>query len=778
MMKRRKPRIPAHYRHIVDRIEDTARDVKNMSDKELRDRTSSMKAAIAAGRSLEELLPEAFAVFSEAAWRVLGMRPYRVQLMAAVALHEGKIIDMATGEGKTLTAAIPLYLNALTGKKVILVTVNNYLARRDGEEMGRIFSFLGLTTGIAVYEDPNRRYEAKEKREIYSKDIIYTTSGGLTFDYLSENLGSSVEDRFLPEFYYVIIDEADAVLLDAAVMPLVISGAARLQSNLYGVADAFVTILEEGVHFVEEEGRVYLTEEGADLAERYFRVEDLYDGTNLALERHIQLALQARCLYKENVQYVVRDGKIVLLDNSSGRMLDNTKLNAGQHQALEAKEGVELTRESRAMASITYQHFYDLFPKVAGMSGTAALDASEFASVYKMRLEVIPPNRPMIRRDLPDRCFRTREEQLRSVIKEIRKLHTIGRPVLVITESINLARQCSEELLRAQVPHSLLTAFNLPREAEIIAAAGVEYTVTVATSIAGRGTDIRITERAKELGGLAVIGVGRMSSRKLEAQARGRAGRQGDPGTSCFFVSMEDKIVEDAWPERKDKNRHFRMDRLRNVRRFLRNTQKKIERGSRGSRKNTMELAVSILIQRELLYETRRKLIDGEAIPEETVMKILREVVDGCLGDGEAELTDETVMGFIFSHVSYRADWIREKRLPAKAARDYTFALASQVYHRKLASLPNDELRSVFVRKMLLRAIDDEWIDQIDYMQQLRIIVGGRRFAQRNEIYEYLTESHDSYMNMRTRVHEKMMKMLLLSDFSVDEEGSIHIITP
>lgn len=778
MKKKRKNTIPAYYQRIISRIEKISETLKNAPDEELRERTFSMKKALTEGRTLDELLPEAYAVFSEAASRVLGFQPYKVQLMAAVALHEGRIIDMATGEGKTLTAAIPLYLNALTGKKVILVTVNNYLARRDGEEMGRIFSFLGLTTGIAVYEDPNHRYEPWEKQEIYSKDIIYTTSGGLAFDYLSENLGIAAEDRFLPEFYYVIIDEADAVLLDAAVMPLVISGAARLQSNLYGIADSFVKILREDEHLVLEKGRVYLTEEGARLAEQYFQIDNLYDGNNFALERHIQLALQARCLYQENMQYIVKDGKVVLLDNSSGRMLENTKLNAGQHQAIEAKEDLELTRESRAMASITYQHFYNLFPKVAGMSGTAALDASEFSSVYKMRLQVIPPNKPMIRQDLPDRYFRTREEQIHSVIKEIRKLHAIGRPVLVITETIDLAKRCSEELLRVNVPHSLLTAFNIPREAEIIAAAGIEYTVTVATSVAGRGTDIRITDKARKLGGLAVIGVGRMSSRKLEQQARGRAGRQGDPGTSCFFVSMEDKVVEDAWPERKDRKKPPLLDRYRNVHRFLNKAQKQIERGGRSSRKNTMELAVSILVQRELIYETRKKLIDGKEIPEETILHILEEVIDDYLQNLGPEVTDEAVMRFIFSHVSYRAEWIRNKVMTKQEARDYMLTLAIESYHRKLETLPDDNLRSLFVRKMLLRAIDDEWINQIDYMQSLRVIVNGRKFAQLNEIYEYLTESHDSFITMKNKVHVKMMKMLLLSDFYFDRDGDIHIITP
>lgn len=777
-MKKRVRKIPNRYKKLLDQIHMNASALRDSSDAELRDRTRSMKEALSQGKKLRDIMPEAFAVFSEAAQRVLGIYPYDVQLMAAAALNDGKIIDMGTGEGKTLTAAIPLYLNALTGKNVILVTVNNYLARRDGEEMGQIFALLGLSTGIAVYDDPNHVYEPAEKREQYEKDIVYTTSGGLVFDYLSENLGSSVDERFLPEFYYVIIDEADAVLLDAAVMPLVISGAARLQSNLYEICEGFVRILNEEEHYVEEERRVYLTEKGADLAERYFQVDDLYDGTNFALERHIQLALQAKALLKRNTHYVVKDGKVVLIDTGSGRILENTKLNAGQHQAIEQKEGVKLTRESRSMASITYQHFYNLFPKVAGMSGTAALDADEFQSVYKMDLEIIPPNKPMIRRDLPDRCFRTREEQLQAAVSEIASLYEVGRPILVIAESMDLAKECSERLLHTHIPHSLLTAFNIPREAEIIAAAGVEKTVTVATSIAGRGTDIRITEKARELGGLAVIGIGRMSSKKIEAQARGRSGRQGDPGTSQFFVSLEDKVIEDAWPERNGMKDKPLLDRFRRVDKLLIKSQKKIERGARESRKTTMELAVSILIQRELLYETRKKLIDGENIPKKTVMEIFEKVVAKYYSQQEEIVTDEAVMRFLFSHVSYKADWIGQKQITRSEAEEYTLYCAGKEFEHKLEKLESDELRSIYVRKMLLKAIDDEWIDQIDFMQQLRVIVGGRRYAQINEIYAFLTESHDAYMRMKDRVYEKMMKTVLLSDVFRDTDGEIHIVTP
>ena len=457
------------YKKILKKINRLGPKMRALSNKELSSLTEVYKERIRKGESLDKIMIEAYAAIREAAGRVLNMYPRDVQVLGAIALNQGKIAEMKTGEGKTLVAALPLYLNALTGKSTILVTMNNYLACRDGKQMGELFKFMGLTTRVGVKENASEGLNLEEKKKAYAADILYTTNGNLGFDYLSENLGATKNDRFMRPFYYVIIDEADSVLLDSAQMPLVISGAPRVLSNLYDTADFFVTTLKEEDYELDKQSKkVYLTDSGIDKAQRFYAKENLYAKENFELVRHIILALRARMLFSPQKEYVVEDGKIKLLEGSSGRIIENTKLRQGQHQALEAREHVAITQETRAMASITYQDLFNLFPKLAGMSGTAADDTAEFIDTYGLGVVRIPTYKPVRRKDLDNRCFYNREDQIEAALDETERIHKTGRPVLVITDAIDVCEKCSERLLGDGIPHNVLNAYNVAKEADII----------------------------------------------------------------------------------------------------------------------------------------------------------------------------------------------------------------------------------------------------------------------------------------------------------------------
>ncbi len=531
-----------HLHKILRKVNSWAPAMEKHSDEELRGLTVRFKERYRKGESLDALLPEAYAAVREAAKRVLGMYPYDVQVMGAIALHQGRIAEMKTGEGKTLVATMPLYLNALTWNSCILVTVNSFLAARDGKQMVELYLGMGLTTAIGVNENESRQ-DVANKKSIYAADIVYTTNSSLGFDYLLDNLGDSYEKKYMRPFYYVIIDEADAVLLDNAQTPLVISGSPKVQSNLYEVADYFVTTLTEGVEYETQEQKVWLTREGIHKAEIFFSIENLYQGDHFMLIRHIYLALKAHTMYERDKQYVVSNDQIILLDERNGRLIYNTKLRGGQHQAIEAKEHVTVTAEQRAMASITYQSFFNLFPKTAGMTGTGAVDEAELQESYGMDVVTIPTNHPTIRKDYPDEVFSNLQAQMLGAMEEVLRLHAKHQPVLLIANSIRMSDLFSEMLLQKGIPHNVLNAYNEAKEADIIKEAGAADAVTIATSMAGRGTDIKMTDEVRSLGGLAVIGIGRMETLREELQTRGRAGRQGDPGFSKFYVSLVDDVV-------------------------------------------------------------------------------------------------------------------------------------------------------------------------------------------------------------------------------------------
>lgn len=623
-------KIDKRLHFLLGKVKEECKKVKELSDYELKNKTLEFKERLHNGETTDDLLPEAFAVCCEADYRVLGMFPYDVQILGGIALYLCYLCEMNTGEGKTLTATMPLYLNGLTGKSSILVTANEYLAIRDAEEMGQVYEFLGLSVKAGVTRDTNEKLDNDSKKDVYNADIVYTTHGSLGFDYLLNNLVHSKEDRFMRDFYYVIIDEADSVLLDSASMPLVISGSPRVQSNLYGITDFFVTTLVEDEHYIVEDNKVWLTDKGIEYAQRYFRIDNLYSKENFDVLRHVVLALRAHYLMDKDVDYVVTDsGEIVLLDKSTGRKMNGMKLRGGSHQAIEEKERLKLSQEQRSVASITYQNLFNLFPKMSGMSGTIADGKDELLEVYHKQVVVIPPNKPMARKDLPDKYFKTSEEQFDAVIQETVRRHNTGQPVLLIASLISDTEMLSKLLVQENIEHSVLNANNAFWEAEIIKEAGQKNVVTVATSMAGRGTDIRLGSGVKELGGLCVLGIGRMNNTRDERQARGRAGRQGEPGVSIFYTSLEDDVCEilgeDFLEKYVEKDKHISK---RRIKKLINKSQKIKSESSVFQRKNAVDYDSVMQRQRTIMYKTRNDLLDGKSLDENYLLSICEDNID------------------------------------------------------------------------------------------------------------------------------------------------------
>lgn len=767
-------------RKILYQVNAQAEAMRQLKDEELSAKTGQFRQRLSEGESLDALLPEAYAVVREASKRILGMYPYDTQVLGGVALHQERIAEMKTGEGKTLVASMPLYLNALTGRSCILVTTNSYLAIRDGTQLRALFDFLGIRLAIGVSDLPGKKFTPQDKRKIYAADIVYTTHAALGFDYLLENLALSPKDQYLREFYYVIIDEADEVLLDSAQTPLVVSGAPRVQSNLYDTADYFVSLLKEERDFVTEERNVWLTEEGIRRAERFFYLEDLYADENFEIVRHICLALRAHTCFRKDIDYLVENRKICLLDGKTGRVLRDTKLRGGQHQALEAKEHVPITQESRAMASITYQSLFHMFEKKAGMTGTGTGDEEEFRQIYDLDVVAIPTNRKTIRRDYPDRCFTTVRAETFAAVNELISVHRTGQPVLMITSSIEMSDAISGMLLQEGIPHNVLNAYNTAKEAEIIKEAGQKNAVTIATSVAGRGTDIRLGEGVRELGGLAVIGVGRMENKRQELQARGRSGRQGDPGYSRFYVSLEDDVVMQHGADSLERFR--KTDReIRSKRRVraIRRAQEIAEEQARGARKSTMEFGESLLQQRRLVYRLRREIMGKESPEPRELLRMAAEFIDDFL-DTTENPEPSSVLRFVLDNFSYRIRREpREEELQTKEEiRAYLLRTAEQCLEEKLNSIPEAELRFKFLRMMILRAIDDAWIEEVDYLQQLRTGIQGRRYTQRNVMYEYHEEAWRSFKKMRKRIRKEAVRNILLGELVRREDGSVQVLMP
>lgn len=767
-------KIDKRLHFLLGKVKEECTKVKELSDYELKNKTNEFKRRLAEGETTDDLLPEAFAVCCEADYRVLGMFPYDVQILGGIALHLCYLCEMNTGEGKTLTATMPLYLNGLTGKSSILVTANEYLAIRDAEEMGQVYEFLGLSVKAGVTRDTNEHLNNDQKKEIYAADIVYTTHGSLGFDYLLNNLVHSKEDRFMRELYYVIIDEADSVLLDSASMPLVISGSPRVQSNLYGITDFFVTTLVEDEHYIVEDNKVWLTDKGIEYAQRYFRIENLYSKENFDVLRHVVLALRAHYLMDKDVDYVVTDsGEIVLLDKSTGRKMNGMKLRGGSHQAIEEKERLKLSQEQRSVASITYQNLFNLFPKMSGMSGTIADGKDELLEVYHKQVVVIPPNKPMARKDLPDKYFKTSEEQFDAVIKETVKRHNTGQPVLLIASLISDTEMLSKLLVQENIEHSVLNANNAFWEAEIIKEAGQKNVVTVATSMAGRGTDIRLGSGVKELGGLCVLGIGRMNNTRDERQARGRAGRQGEPGVSIFYTSLEDDVCEilgdDFLEKYIEKDKHISK---RQIKKLINKSQKIKSESSVFQRKNAVDYDSVMQRQRTIMYKTRNDLLDGKSLDENYLLSICEDNIKDFVKSNK-KLDSYAVHRYVLDNLSYR---LQEMDESTKNQKDYLIQYSKMAFNTKKKSL--GDRFSEYCRLCTLRALDDGWVEEVDYLQQLQAAISGRSSAQRNLLFEYQREARISFEDMEKSIKKAMIRNILLGEVSFGKDNEMIILYP
>lgn len=774
---------------ILNQINRRKEEMALLTDEELAAKTQEFKRRLATGETLDDILVEAFAVVREADKRILGMFPYDVQVMGGIVIHQGNVAEMNTGEGKTLTATLPIYLNALSGQGVILVTTNSYLAKRDAEEMGEVYEFLGLTIRLPFADDEEEKITSKEKKEIYSADIVYTTNSGLGFDYLIDNLASSEEQKYMPEFNFVLVDEIDSVLLDSAQTPLVISGSPRVQSNFYGIIDTLMTTLVDGEDYIfkEEKKEVWLTNKGAKVAEKFLGIDNLYAEENNVLARHLVFALRAHTLFKRDKDYIIRKGEkdqeLVLLDQGTGRLLEMTKLQGGLHQAIEEKEHVPLSEETRAMASITYQSLFKKFKKIAGMTGTGKVAEKEFLETYGMSVIQIPTNRKKQRVDYPDNLYVTLPEKIYASLAEIKYYHEKGNPLLIFVGSVEMSELYSSLLLREGIAHNVLNANNAAREAQIISESGRMGAVTVATSMAGRGTDIKLGPGVSDIGGLVVIGTERMGSRRIDLQIRGRSGRQGDPGLSKFFISLEDDVIKrygPSWVHQMYKN--YTVDHQispqvlkgRRYRRLVDKAQSASDSFARNARSQTLEYAESMNIQREMIYSERNRLIYGEEQLDDFVMDVLEEFIQNSV---EKSVFDrkEDLYHFIVKNISFTFHELPEN-LNLKNKNEIQSILKTTIYdclQEKQKLLEKYDFFDHFQRLALLKAIDDNWVEQVDYLQQLSMAIGGQSASQKNPIVEYYQEAYAGFEEMKSQIKKDMVRNLLLSRIDISLKGEI-----
>lgn len=757
--------------------------MESLSDQELAAKTVEFRQRLAKGETLDDLLVEAFAVVREADRRVLGMFPYDVQVMGGIVIHEGNVAEMSTGEGKTLTATMPVYLNALTGKGTMVITPNAYLAKRDAEEMGVVYRFLGLTIGVPFVES-GEELSVEEKREMYDSDIVYTTNANLGFDYLNDNLASNEEGKFLRPFDYAIIDEIDDILLDSAQTPLIIAGAPRVQSNHYGIVNTLMTTLVEGKDFIfkEEKGEVWLTKKGAKEAESFFGIDHLYNEKNAVFARHLVYAMRAHKLYTKDKDYVIRDNEMLLVDKGSGRLLEQTKLQGGLHQAIEAKEQVKLSPETRAMASITYQSLFKMFNKLSGMTGTGKVAEKEFRETYNMAVVRIPTNRPKQRIDYPDNLYVTLPEKVYASLEYIKKYHAKGNPLLVFVGSVEMSHLYSSLLLREGIAHNVLNAHNVAREAQIISESGQMGAVTVATSMAGRGTDIKLGKGVAELGGLIVIGTERMESQRIDLQIRGRSGRQGDPGMSKFFVSLEDDVIKKfgpSWVHKKYKDYQVQdmtqpeVLKGRKYRKLVEKSQHASDSAGRSARRQTLEYAESMNIQRDIVYKERNRLIDGSRALEDVVEEIIASYIDQVTFSNYE--SRELLFHFIVTNISFHIKEVPDYIDVADktAVRSFMKQVIDRELSEKKELLEQHGLYEQFLRLSLLKAIDDNWVEQVDYLQQLSMAIGGQSASQKNPIVEYYQEAYAGFEAMKEQIRADMVRNLLMGLVEVTPKGEI-----
>jgi preprotein translocase subunit SecA len=757
----------------VDQIEAMEPDMEKLSDEQLQQKTESFKSRLEEGETLDDILVEAYAVVREGSKRVLGMRPFTTQLMGAVALHNGNIAEMKTGEGKTLASTMPAYLNALEGRGVHIITVNDYLADRDAREMGELYTFLGLTVGLN-----GNGLTKEEKRNAYNSDITYGTNNEFGFDYLRDNMVLYKEQMVQRPLNFAIIDEVDSILIDEARTPLIISGSAKKSASQYQQANSFVaTLNREGDYTYDEKTKgVQLTEEGINKAERYFNIENLFDLNHVSLTHHINQALKAHVSMHRDTDYVVEEGEVVIVDQFTGRLMKGRRYSDGLHQAIEAKEGLQIQNESMTLASITFQNFFRMYNKLSGMTGTAKTEEEEFRNIYNMDVIAIPTNEPIIREDRADLIYKTMEGKFKAVVAGIKERHEAGQPVLVGTVAVETSELISQLLKKAGVKHDVLNAKNHFREAEIIENAGQKGAVTIATNMAGRGTDIKLGEGVKELGGLAVVGTERHESRRIDNQLRGRSGRQGDPGTTQFYLSMEDELMRRFGSD----NLKGMMERLgmdddqpiesKMVSRAVESAQKRVEGNNFDARKTVLSYDDVLREQREIIYKQRFDVIEADTnlreIIENMIISTLERVVaTHTQDDDENEWELNAVIDYVHGNLLNQDD-ISLKDIKGKEPEEINELIMEKVRKRldeREEELSEEQMRE-FGKVILLRTVDTKWMDHIDQMDQLRQGIHLRAYGQNDPLREYQMEGFSMFEAMVESIEEEVARYIMKAE--------------
>ncbi len=771
---------------LVEKIEGLRSTMQALSDEELRDKTREYKDRLAEGATLDDILPEAFATVREAARRVLNMEHYRVQLIGGIILHQGRIAEMKTGEGKTLVSTLPAYLNALAGKGVHIVTVNDYLAHRDAEWMGKVHEFLGLTVGCVLNEMDN-----DERRAQYACDITYVTNNELGFDYLRDNMVIYKEQLVQRELHYAIIDEIDSILIDEARTPLIISGQSGKSTKLYEVCDILARQLERGEasgevtkmsaimgeeitetgdFIVNEKDKVVnLTAQGIKKVEKFFQIENLADPENLEIQHNVNLALRAHNLMHRDQDYVVKEDQVLIVDEFTGRIMPGRRYSDGLHQAIEAKEHVKVKRESKTLATITFQNFFNKYAKKSGMTGTALTEEKEFRDIYGMDVIEIPTNKPVVRQDLDDAVYMTKKEKFQAVVESIVEAHEKGQPVLVGTITIETSELLSGMLKREGIPHKVLNAKFHELEAEIVAEAGRHGAVTIATNMAGRGTDIKLDDESREAGGLKIIGTERHESRRIDNQLRGRSGRQGDPGESRFYISLEDDLMRLFGSERLmgifkslgvAENEQIEHKMLSKA---IENAQKKIESNNYGIRKNLLEYDQVNNEQREIIYNERRRVLDGENM-RDSILKMIADTVDNtvdmCISDDQGtEEWDIRELESLLTPIIPMKVTVQEN-MKKNELKQSLKEQAVKLYESKEAEFPEAEQIRELERVLLLKVIDRKWMDHIDDMDQLRQGIGLQAYGQRDPLVEFKMSGYEMFDAMSAAIQEDTLRLL------------------
>lgn len=755
---------------MTERIEALATEMERLSDDELKGKTEEFKTRYQNGETVDDLLTEAFAVVREGARRVLGLYPYPVQLMGGISLHEGNISEMKTGEGKTLTSTMPVYLNALTGKGVHVVTVNEYLASRDASEMGQLYTFLGLTVGLNV-----NSLSKEEKQEAYACDITYSTNNELGFDYLRDNMVLYKEQMVQRPLHYAVIDEVDSILIDEARTPLIISGSAQKSAQLYIQANAFVnTLKQEDYTYDEKTKGVQLTEAGMTKAERSFGIDNLFDISHVTLNHHITQALKAHASMHRDVDYVVQDGEIVIVDQFTGRLMKGRRYSDGLHQAIEAKEALEIQNESMTLATITFQNYFRMYEKLSGMTGTAKTEEEEFRNIYNMNVVVIPTNRPIARDDRADLIYASMDGKFKAVVEDIAERNQKGQPVLVGTVAIETSEIISKYLSKKGIRHNVLNAKNHEREAEIILEAGQKGAVTIATNMAGRGTDIKLGEGVKEVGGLAVLGTERHESRRIDNQLRGRSGRQGDPGVTQFYLSMEDELMRRFGSDNmKNMMSKLGMDdtqpiQSRMVSKAVESAQRRVEGNNFDARKRLLEYDDVLRQQREIIYAQRNEVLESENLRSivETMItsSVERNIVAHVAGDPE-QVDYQSLLDYINGNLLNEGE-IKLEDVSGKGAEEITDLVMAKItehYNAKEEQLSEEQMRE-FEKVVVLRAVDSKWMDHIDMMDQLRQGIHLRAYGQINPLREYQQEGFAMFETMVEAIEDDVAKYIMKAE--------------